>query len=486
MSAFDIYIFTLCLIVLALLTTLSVVMIAVILKLSCKSIRFGGEDERILAEANKIPTRMEKIEKLVSRIISLLLATIFFIAFMLSSLVACASVSTENGLPALRVVNSDSMSKKHEKNYWLFDNNLDDQFDTFDLIITQDIPPEDELELYDIVVYKLKDDTYIVHRIIQILPPNVNHPNETYYLLQGDAEERADALFVTYDQMVAIYRGQRIPFVGSFVKFMQSPAGMICIALVLIAMIAGPIADKKLKKERELRLAILLAQKQKTATVSPSQSVAPTSVTKVIEVVQQQEAETMPIAVNESTSNEQTQELAPTKVAEEIKTVIADEPNEKLAVEDKTAEEISTDKVVEQKVKPIFVRKRDNRNFKQRLTESPDVTKERYNDIVKFLGRIKGVRIISGKKFETYKYRSIPIVRFAIRGKTLNVYIALNCEGYFDSKYIFTDLSGIKAHVNYPMQVKVTSTRKTRWTIELLHQLCVKENVPLLETSNED
>lgn len=477
MSAFEIYIFTLSLIVIILLTTLSVVMVSIILKLSCKSIRFGGEDEKILAEANKIPTKMERMEKFVSRIISLLLATLFFIAFVLSSLVACAKVSTDKGLPALRVVNSDSMSKKHEKNYWLFDNDLDDQFDTFDLIFTQDIPAEEDLELYDIVVYKLDEDTYIVHRIVQILPPNVNHPNETYYLLQGDAEERADTLFVTYDQMVAIYRGQKIPFVGSFVKFMQSPAGMICIVLVLIAMIAGPIADKKLKKERELRLAILLAQKKKPVVPEPMQDVEPTKVATVLNVVQPSQAPAdVALAVNENVPQEQSQELAPTNVSKIIETGVTKEPLQQSENVEVVEEPITE---VKSEGKYVFVRKRDYRSFKERLDVSPDVTKERYAKILSYLNRIDGLRVINSKKFETYKYKTKPIVRFAIRGKTLNAYIALNCEGYFDSKYIFTDLSGIKAHANYPMQVKVTSTRKTRWTVELLQQLVEKNDIPL-------
>ena len=57
-----------------------------------------------------------------------------------------------------------------------------------------------------------------------------------------------------YSQMQAIYEGDRIPFVGSFFAFMQSPAGYLCILLVVIAMIATPIAEKKLQEAKMARL----------------------------------------------------------------------------------------------------------------------------------------------------------------------------------------------------------------------------------------
>ena len=46
--------------------------------------------------------------------------------------------------------------------------------------------------------------------------------------------------------MLGIYEGDRIPFIGSFVLFLQSPAGWLCIILALFAMIATPIMEKKL------------------------------------------------------------------------------------------------------------------------------------------------------------------------------------------------------------------------------------------------
>ena len=46
--------------------------------------------------------------------------------------------------------------------------------------------------------------------------------------------------------------------------FMQSPAGWLCILLMLFAMIATPILDRKLQRERELRWQMM---KKRGATV---------------------------------------------------------------------------------------------------------------------------------------------------------------------------------------------------------------------------
>lgn len=54
--------------------------------------------------------------------------------------------------------------------------------------------------------------------------------------------------------MRAIYEGEKIPFVGSFVYFMQSPPGYLCIILLFIGFIVTPIIEKILWKKKLRRL----------------------------------------------------------------------------------------------------------------------------------------------------------------------------------------------------------------------------------------
>ena len=251
LTQYEIYVFILCLIVFILLTALFTTMIAYIVRLIVRLIRSGAEDEKIKIEYSK-KKRCAKCWDVISFCFSALICTALLVALVFS---LCVGVSEEELFDApfsLKVIKSESMATKHENNTYLGRNQLDDQLQMFDLIITYDLPEEEKLELYDIVVYEI-NDTMVIHRIVGIEEPNEKHPNERYFLLQGDANEVADRFPVLYSQMRGIYRGYRVPFVGSFITFLQSPAGWLCFLLVLFATIATPVVEKKIEEEKSRR-----------------------------------------------------------------------------------------------------------------------------------------------------------------------------------------------------------------------------------------
>jgi hypothetical protein len=145
------------------------------------------------------------------------------------------------------------MQTKRESNTYLAENNLNDQFNMFDVVFVHKLPDEFDLELYDIVVYE-HEGTMIIHRIIGIQEPNEDHPEHRHFVLRGDSAKYSDEIPVLYGQMKAIYKGERIRFVGSFFAFLQSPAGYLCILLILFAVFATPIAEKKLWNAKLARL----------------------------------------------------------------------------------------------------------------------------------------------------------------------------------------------------------------------------------------
>ncbi len=252
MTDFEIYVFILCLIVFLLLSFLLCAMLVVLLKQGHKLIKYGHEDERIKIEYEK-----ESKSKLRSKIGCMTLTVVMLVLILAS---CCFSMYVQfsedrvtGDIPVPKVVLSASMSKKHKNNTYLEENGLDDQFQQFDLILTHKLPDEFELELYDIVVYEY-EDILIIHRIIGIEEPNEKHPDCRHFLLRGDASKFSDEFPVLYEQMRAIYRGERIPFVGSFFTFMQSPAGYLCMFLIIFAMIATPIMEKKLWEAKLARL----------------------------------------------------------------------------------------------------------------------------------------------------------------------------------------------------------------------------------------
>ncbi len=258
--AYDSYVFVLCLIVYVLLTVISVIVVATITKMSIRLIRHGAEDEKIKKEYAK--RKKKRKRGIFERLVSLLFCVIFFGAFSFALYVNLQGDKYFSDIPTLKVVNSASMSKKHEKNKYLTENNLNDQFQTFDLICLYELPAEADLKLYDIVLYEV-DDILIIHRIVEIEEPNQEHPNERYFRLQGDAIERADRFPVKYSQMRAIYRGENVPHLGSVVSFLQSPAGWLCIILIMVAMIASPVFDKKISRAMYERYEELLAKQKK-------------------------------------------------------------------------------------------------------------------------------------------------------------------------------------------------------------------------------
>lgn len=276
--AYETYVFILCLIVYVVLVALSSFVVVMFTKMTIKLILHGAEDEKIKKEYAKRRKGKSKFG-IVDCIVSLLFCAVFLVAFGFSLYVNVQGDKFFANVPTMKVVNSASMSKKHEKNTYLFENGLDNQFQTFDLISLYKLPSEAELQLYDIVLYEV-DETLIIHRIVEIEEPNDRHPNERWFLLQGDAVERADRFPVRYSQMRAIYRGERIPYVGSFVAFLQSPAGWLCIILIVVAVIATPIFEKKVAKAKEQRYQWLLAQRKiakpsQNATMQPSNALRP-------------------------------------------------------------------------------------------------------------------------------------------------------------------------------------------------------------------
>lgn len=263
MTPYEIYVFILCTVVFVSLTALFITLLAYAIHPTVRLIRCGAEDEKIrkeYEEAKKHPKKVNWFSRIFNAIICIVLGIAF--AFSLSLHFTEGKFSTFAS--RLKVVKSSSMASCYEGNKYLSQNNLTDQLQMFDLIVTHDLPGEYDLELYDIVVYQQKDD-FVIHRIVGIEEPNEKHPDCRHFRLQGDAVENPDHFPVLYSQMRAIYRSERVPFVGSFIMFLQSPAGWLCILLVIFAMVATPIVEKKIEREKQKRLARLFKQEAERA-----------------------------------------------------------------------------------------------------------------------------------------------------------------------------------------------------------------------------
>jgi hypothetical protein len=232
-------------------------MILLLAKQNIRLIQLGAEDKSIQKSYERRQRRKDRRETgWFLQAIATLFGCALFGLFAFTIYLQVVEDDVTVGAPTIRVVYSDSMSDKYEKNTYLFENDLNDQFSRFDLIVTHQLPKEEDLQLYDIVVYEV-DGVLLVHRIIEIEEPNEKHPDCRYFRLQGDLVAYPDKFPVRYDQMKAIYRGERVPFLGSFVMFLQSPAGYMCFVFLAIEMLTSPLIDKRIDKERKRRLQTL-------------------------------------------------------------------------------------------------------------------------------------------------------------------------------------------------------------------------------------
>lgn len=256
MAAFDIYILVLCLIVFTALTAFFAILIVSLFKARLKMIRGGLADSEILSkQQEKAKPKKLAASFILDRVISLLFCIIIVIIFGFSLSVRFTETSKVGSTPIVKVVRSGSMATKYEKNTYLDENGLTDRIKKFDLIVVNQLPKEEDLKLYDIVVYEA-DGYLIVHRIVGIVEPDETHATRQF-LLQGDANQYPDRFPVYYSQMRGIYTGTRIPFIGSFVDFMHSPAGYLCFLLIIFVCVMSPLIEKKVISEIEKREKII-------------------------------------------------------------------------------------------------------------------------------------------------------------------------------------------------------------------------------------
>lgn len=252
MDSFNAYVFVLCLIVFILIAGLGAVMLTSIVKMYLKAVRSGIEDEELKAEYIEEYKKSKKV-KVLGNVLTLIIGLVFISIMAFSIFLTVQNDRYYENVPTLKMVNSGSMSKKHPKNTYLDKNSLDNQFQTFDLVLVYKAPAEKDLKVYDVILYEV-DGVDIIHRIIAIEEPMEGHPNQRYFLCKGDANETPDRFPVYYSQIKGIYKGERVPFVGSFITFLQSPAGWLCVALVLVGTFGTPFLEKKLRKEKLARL----------------------------------------------------------------------------------------------------------------------------------------------------------------------------------------------------------------------------------------
>ena len=124
----------------------------------------------------------------------------------------------------------------------------EDHIEVGDLVFVGRADPE-ELEVGDVIAY-MNGGATVTHRITAI---DTNTDGDLLFTTKGDANNAEDTTPVTEEQLVEIYRW-RIPKVGDFALFLQTPLGMLLfVGVPVLAFLIYDIIRRQRYANRENR-----------------------------------------------------------------------------------------------------------------------------------------------------------------------------------------------------------------------------------------
>lgn len=225
-------------------------------KASSEEVLSGKKDIELLDSEfleKKKKKKESKTKKIVKKVVSYVVLSVLVVFLGLSIYSKANNDVMLFGNSALLTVASGSMSYKNEENTYLDFNNLDDQFQTYDVIQIEKVKEED-LKLYDVIAFKNDENKIIIHRIIKIESDVLG----VKYTTRGDANNLSDEFNPRFENIIGRYTGRRVPIVGIFVLFLQSYSGMVTVVALLYCIYMFDKNYSKLKKNCDDRLNLLL------------------------------------------------------------------------------------------------------------------------------------------------------------------------------------------------------------------------------------
>ena len=152
------------------------------------------------------------------------------------------------------VVASGSMSEKNPQNPNISAlSKYDNQFQTYDLIVLEAVSSESEIKKYDVIAFTNDEGVNIIHRIVGFEGSGENRR----YVTSGDANNANDKYKPSFDDVIGRYTGDRVPWIGVFVMFLQSYSGILTLAAIIYCLIMIEYVSEKIYKTQKARLGTL-------------------------------------------------------------------------------------------------------------------------------------------------------------------------------------------------------------------------------------
>ena len=220
------------------------------------------------------------------------------------------------------------------------------------------------------------------------------------------------------------------------------------------ALLAIAVLCLLFKKKASITVELPIEEESTQEQQSPAveQAVAP-----VVQEVEPQAAEETVEEAVEETVEEETEETEETEEADE------DDESEEAVV------------VAEGEDPFANLQNRTSKTFDERLAEADDETKAIYKQIQSFFLCYKKVKERRSKKFASFRKGRELLAKVVLRGKSFNVFLALNPDDYAESVYHHKAKGDKKAYELVPMMVRVRSPRSLKKLQRLIDEMLAGE-----------
>ena len=127
-----------------------------------------------------------------------------------------------------------------------------------------------------------------------------------------------------------------------------------------------------------------------------------------------------------------------------------------------------------------------DRSFAARIIQADDALKARYSELKNYILAYKGVRSRTSWKRETFSIGRKTVATFAVRGKTLMLYLASDPAKFDDTKYKVENMSEVASRRNTPLLFRVKSDRRTAYAKQLIDIVLTETGATRVERRPQD
>ena len=168
--------------------------------------------------------------------------------------------TTMIGDSTIMVVASGSMSQRNEANDYLDKYNLNNQFNTYDIIVLNKVDNSLALKKYDVIAFRNDEEINVIHRIVEI---TIGDDGKWRYITRGDSNNSNDKYKPCFDDVIGVYSGKKINGIGAFVVFFQSTPGILTVVAMVYVLVMMDRMNNKMQNATDARvkhLALLIDQ----------------------------------------------------------------------------------------------------------------------------------------------------------------------------------------------------------------------------------